>query len=340
MKTSSTLLIGSCIAASLVYADTTTPSEKWGQAGVYADQWGGCSPYRIAPDHAFYFTGAALWWEGSNVDLVAGFHEKTKERKRKVNGDLRTILLKPEFNWGFRVGVGYQMPFDDWELALDWTRIHEQFNARERSKHHEHLRLDLEDADLSPKSIHGHARIKIDYLDLALRREFLVTRFLGLKPQVGLRSLWLREHNHIDYSVKRENPHFKTKNNFWGIGPKFGLDTRWMLGWGFSIYGDMSLDLLYGRFKLENKVNTDQKKHHIEAELESSPRTILPMTDLSLGLQWDRLYSDNNYHLNFFIGWEHHVFFQAGQTDVAQVADRNNANFTTSGLTFGGRFDF
>ncbi len=334
------LLFGSCIAFSIVHADTN-------EQVVYADQWGGCAPYRIAPDNSIYFSGAGLWWEGSNVGAVVGFQQKLKKKKKHAEIENKTILLRPEFNWGFRVGAGYQMPFDDWELDGEWTYIREHFHTKEHSGHHEKLILSLRDAPLEVDSIHAHGHVLINYVDLALRREFLVTRYLGLKPILGLRNLWFKGESHNDFVSKHHHPniHGRTKNDYWGIGPKLGLDTRWVLGWGLSIYGDLALALLYGRFKLENHGSLDnvligKKRQHVDVEIESSPRSVTPMTDLQIGLQWDELISSNDLHLNLFVGWEHHVFFQVGQADIAQLIDTNNSNFTTSGLTFGGRLDF
>jgi len=47
---------------------------------------------------------------------------------------------------------------------------------------------------------HGRWKGYLNQLDLDLGREFFVSKYLTLRPHFGLRTTWLRQHLHTDYS--------------------------------------------------------------------------------------------------------------------------------------------
>lgn len=176
-------------------------------------------------------------------------------------------------------------------------------------------------------------------------------------------------------SVNTPNWQDRVKDNekYWGVGPKAGLDTLWSFGGGFGLYGNAAISLVYGRLKVKhteiyimNEVpdspcdECNECPCECECEEECTavnirgPKTpcqnnqykTRAVTDIALGLSWDRQLSDDKYHVGLNVGWEHHMFFGMNQfyrfmSDAQQGGVAvNQGDLATQGLTFGARFDF
>jgi len=353
LATSACLLSSALIAAAPVNP-FNQPQENPTPANP-SEQWGGEAPYRVSWDNGFFLAGQALVWQSHiNGSYTHKFHVVTEE-----DGSLETHLKKKypqaDWSWGFRLGAGYTMPHDDWELSLEWTRNNMELSDHEHDNDADGTEglVPFNPNPFSPTAFASKAeanvRIHLNYLDLMLKREFLVTKWLAVKPGLGLRSNWIRARFKAEFEggniadrpiVGIEEIHTKFKNNFWGMGPKAELDTRWILGKGFSIVGDLAFSFLYGFFHLEQSSNKPLVTPFIGFEDSANFRQTLPVIDCFLGLRWDRMFDNDKYRLSFNIGWEHHVFFQGLQADLVEAFDVNNSNLTTEGVTFGARFDF
>lgn len=163
----------------------------------------------------------------------------------------------------------------------------------------------------------------------------------------------------------------KDNQKYWGVGPKAGMDTLWSFGGGWGLYGNAAISLVYGRLKGLHSENFIRDKFPTDPcdECECNPcccenvcnvlrirgpRTrcndkvykTRAITDLAIGLAWDRNFSDDRYHLGLNVGWEHHMFF--GMNQFFRFHDINEqgsftygqSDLATQGLTFGARFDF
>jgi hypothetical protein len=106
-------------------------------------------------------------------------------------------------------------------------------------------------------------------------------------------------------------------NDFKGIGVRGGLDSTWILGRGFSLFGNVALSIVYGRFSIYQDEYT---------RLASTPFAKAPvmdfresfhasrgMTDLELGIEYTTMFSDCNYGFTVSLAWEHHMFFNQNQ---------------------------
>jgi len=189
-----------------------------------------------------------------------------------VDADIETV--KPKYNWGFRVGLGYNLPRDCWDLYLVWTNLHS--NAH----HNEPDRDDcspcepccvVETSEQYPTWSDGASAIigpldeakarwsnQLNVLDLELGRDFYVSKWLSLRPHFGLRGDIIHTNYRVEYENDDADDFFslfpktdvvvKHKTRWWGVGLRAGLNTDWDLCWGVSLYGNWAISLLYGRF--------------------------------------------------------------------------------------------
>ena len=189
----------------------------------------------------------------------------------------------PSFDWefGFRVGIGYFLPYDGWDISSNYMRLHEKTSDRlyrDGDPNVNHFAFSGGTGEfISPfwiaqlfydPGVMNYAkaawRLNIDVIDLKLGREFFIGRHLAIKPHIGLRNGWVNQNYDLDFlaynyptsptQISRDIQ-IKMKNNFWGIGYNLGANTRWFLGKGISLFGNGSLSVLEGQFHIKYKLH-------------------------------------------------------------------------------------
>ncbi|MBX7065937.1 MAG: hypothetical protein K1X28_01780 [Parachlamydiales bacterium] len=274
---------------------------------------------------------------------------------------------KPDFdwNWGFRVGASYDTPYDGWDLSSYWTDFHHKTHDSI------HTSGDPDPNDITTGSGTGTFisplwiaklfsapglmnvasakwKLGLDLIDLELGRRFLVSQYLSLRPFIALRAGWI----HQQYRLFFQTPNINLsptsippsgegngreivalmRNNFWGIGPRVGLNSQWLLGKGFSVYGNAAFSLLTGRFKVRYKL-MDQKPVltrsitvvGMNLQVNSSPAfndsfensnrvsSVSSIADLGLGLRWDTTARSNTLCFSVWAGYDQNIFFSQNQ---------------------------
>ncbi len=191
-------------------------------------------------------------------------------------------------------------------------------------------------------------RLKLNFLDGELGRQFWVSPMLTFRPFIGARGVWIDQSYDVFYqgSLHIANPApfeplnsasiegcIETcnsfKNDYQGAGPRLGFDTQWNLGLGFSIYALAGISLIWGEFDLEqcslitlfgelnaevNNTNLDQQVFCDKAtfHLTDDFCSTKAITDLQIGLQWQSNFS-KRVAISLFVGWDHHVAFNQNQ---------------------------
>jgi len=200
--------------------------------------------------------------------------------KNTTSNEFRVI----NFNWdaGFRVGAGYGMDHDQWDTRAYYTRFHtrgkDEVTAGPGSVHSSFLGGFYVD-NFNGKGITGPAyeqasidwKIRFNMFDWDLGRSFWVSEELALRPFLGLKGGWIHQlirskwqnpdlasfPGSTFYSVATEN----LKNNFWGIGPQVGLNTKWNLlsscSQYFNLFGDFSTAVMFGHWIFGDIFNND-----------------------------------------------------------------------------------
>lgn len=190
-------------------------------------------------------------------------------------------------------------------------------------------------------------RLKLNLLDGEIGREFFVSKFLTLRPYMGVRGAWVHQQYNVKYQtdISFIDPEFfefsigsfsaiqtdcaNIKNNFNGVGPRAGFNTDWLLGGGFSLFANLGINLLFGQFDLYNSTTvsvvgegivdstgTDATPFVIDEcgvyNLGEKYHSAKAITDIALGLQWQGTFADDRMGIMIQIGWDQHQFFDQG----------------------------
>jgi hypothetical protein len=323
-------------------------------------------------DGAWNLTGSIFVWESHADGLAVGYSNLNSTDGNPVQLNDATVQnLKFKWDFGFKVGLGYTFGHDGWGFEALWTHFH----------NHAHKHVDADDstvltpfftafniednhpATLTVTSIDAHWKLKMDYVDLDLGREFWVSRWLNLKPFLGLRVGSWKQHYDIDQTggnvtASLENDEIHMHSDFKAIGPHSGLNTFWSFGCGWGFYGNLGLSLLYGRmdstYREDLESTTAPFGSTDTADFDDRFRISRLATDLALGLQYERVAGDQqNYYFAVSLGWENHSFLNFNNFYRLQliptatedqaglyVVQRMYGDLTMQGWTLSARFDF
>lgn len=324
-----------------------------------------------------FFQGDALLWQANQSGL--GYAIKNAGSTNFVSGG--TIENpKGEWSWGFKLALGYNMQHDNWDTILQWTcfgntNSHHRVQAPTGGTVFPSFAnngLVVNDV-ITPVPLvvasgattaSAHWSLQLNILDLALGREFYVSKWLTLRPHAGLRTAWVRQklncvYDHIQLGLatgRQLTVHMH--NNYWGMGLRAGLDGNWGLGAGFSIFNELAASLLLGHFSVHQKeYDTATLPNQLRLHLHNHLYAARAIVDMALGLRYENTFSEDRYGIMLAIAWEQHLFFSQNQLarfytnswvnaqglsvgNGAGAFSIDQGDLNTQGVTFTVRFDF
>ena len=266
-----------------------------------------------------------------------------------------------DFGWnaGFRVGLGYGMRHDQWDTQLYYTWFRTRGNDRVSSTPGSVYSAFLGNFYIDNQSgagISGIAyreasmkwMIHFNMFDWELGRNYRVSRALSLRPFIGLKGGWIDQAIHTKwhnpnrtgaefFNTGREN----LKNNFWGIGPSAGLNTKWDLvvrqNHSFSLFGDISAAIMWGHWTLGDVYKNDIQQE-VLVKL-SHIKSAASMLRTFMGFGWDTSFSRDRYLFSLRLGYEMQIWLDQLQFYSFDAGRLDNA-LTLQGGTLELRFDF
>ena len=255
----------------------------------------------------FWIDGELLWWKAreSGLDYATKVHSRefivtpgtptpgttpfSEAGLITHSGDVKN----PHFHWefGVRAGLGFNLPFDGWDISLAWTHLNS--HAHRNGTSADPIYGDRIIPKFQPVAVPDQFytstfakpdwRLHFNTIDLDLGREFFVSRHLTLRPFIGVRAAWVHQRYDVYTNLftgqgqngiiipnpatgatvavdtVSVNSKVHMKSNFNGLGPRVGFDTEWRLGAGFSIYGQAAASLLLGHFEVDYTANLSTK---------------------------------------------------------------------------------
>lgn len=249
-----------------------------------------------------------------------------------VNSRLKNI--HPEWDVGFRLGLGYTLPCDCWGIEVLWTHFQTHAHSSFNRPFADPGRSETSGAfftpgygftDLNQSDLEGIDRTKarwklhLDLVDVEFGRFVCLSECLTIRPHIGVRAAWINQSFRIvnsvdalDLGLSGEIQNVRLKGDYEGVGLRGGLDTLWNLGCGFSLYGNAAGSVLYGNYNVKSENNyrffIDSPVLDI-VEQKDDFCACRAATDAVLGVRWRSCFCEDTVALTFQIAWEHHLFF-------------------------------
>jgi hypothetical protein len=256
-----------------------------------------------------------------------------------------------KWNYGFRVGLGYNLSYDQWDTIFNWTwfRTSAEHNVQPQLLtivNPEFFAAFLTTNDFI--SMSAQWSILFNIFDWELGRSFWISKRLSIRPFLGIKGGWINQSIHAQYYNLLINdwPSDNSgkelvKNNFWGMGPSGGINLKFVAG-NFtnhfcSLFGDFSTAAMWGSWS-----GNDVYKNtlNVTASVNSNKSALGALMFRGFwGLGWDININKNKAHFTTKLGYEMQLWLNQLRIATFQL-QRLHGDLTLQGVTFNCRFDF
>lgn len=265
-----------------------------------------------------WIMGDVLLWQAVEENLTYVY---TGNDINGTNGNRNLHTVDFDWDWGFRLGAGYNLPRDGWDLDLYWTHIRNTADGHQHSSPPEKLLFQVwgtSDTLLggTPTESRARWRVHLDQVDLDLGRQFWVGKDLSIRPYVGARSAWIFQRYDVEFASATVEQEAKLTNRYWGFGFAVGFDTEWKLGWDISLYGEADWSILLGFHDIDQKGVQGGEDLENDVKIWSQDKSFRcgrAIMDLGMGLKWARTFSRDRFGLTLKAGYEYHLYFNQNQ---------------------------
>lgn len=206
--------------------------------------------------HALEFFADALYWRATeSLDWALTNNQNTTD----LSVTYKTVTF--DFEPAFRVGVNYE---GNWDTKFYYTRYYTNTKGSTQG----HLTSAFSAGKISQpagvfyfQSGQIHVTINYNMLDLDIgKRFYFINEALMLRPLLGVKGGWINQT--IDNSFQG-SPSIveKLKNDFTGIGPKAGIETKLRLlrfnDSQVNLIADFSTAYLWGSWTIDDLLTSD-----------------------------------------------------------------------------------
>ena len=258
-----------------------------------------------------------------------------------------------DLNWqwepGFKVGLGSNLPHDCWDLYAEYTWIRSNVSHSTSVSNLVSYWSIGGVPLLALLDSHANWRIRFHDLHLELGRNSYLSQYLKLRVHVGLQGSWIDQKYRIRQTLLEDNAvnRLFLGQDFWGVGLRAGLNTAWQFTRSFSFYGDLALAILWGQFDLDRKDQTTTAINVTTTTINTgvSPHTFEPVVSLGAGFRWETWFGMNDccmeqFHISFEAGWEHQLWILQNELIKVPTETDHIGDLILQGLTVKVRFDF
>ncbi len=336
-----------------------------------AQLWPSCGPDWIITPGAgpctadgcdFFVTAEFLYWAVRQDHL--GFAATLPEPGTTSVGEISHPDWRMEL--GFKVGIGWLTCIDGWDLYLNYTWLRPRTKNETASSKEGFIFQDYflfgffsdQGNDFAIESETAKWKLDFNVLDLEWGRNFYISKCLHLRPHFGLKGTWQEQKFEISANASQRQGSTSLfdpitgsadlKNDYWGIGPRAGLDSAWHFSRCFSVVGEAAITALWGRFDSRAKATqTVFTEGDVEGVTTTIPagsfktelHSVKPVMEFFLGFRWEDWWCCDEYYTGFDIGWE--VQWWGGQNQFAYFPTETRwGDLGFHGLTVRARFQF
>lgn len=262
-----------------------------------------CAPQCCCPDSCgeFFFGAEFLYFRAYEGGLSSPC-DRTCVSNSVEDGVLVSRLNgsshDPDFDWnpGFRIGLGYGFAENNLDLGVFWTNYNSHTN-RGGNRNRIHWNLDY------------------NVVDVIASCEYDWSACCSFIPYGGVKYARIHQKLHnrfVSYEDRSSFPsRSRSKEDFYGFGPLFGIAGDAPIGCGFSVYGNISVAILYGSFDVHSKSRDVFDTGINENRLRSHLTACQPVVDAGFGVRWNTCVCGNEVWLQ--AGLEQHRYFNHNQ---------------------------
>lgn len=256
-----------------------------------------------------------------------------------TNQPIKVFSIPFKLSPGVRIGISSDMQHDLWDVNLFYTWYQSKASASATATSGGMYSPYLGNFfvnntagnNFGPNYRSASAAWNLYYnvIDLELGRKFTAHQSLILRPFIGLKLASINQSINTTWQSPTVATTFSTatedlKNNFWGVGPAFGIDSQWIISKRynstFNIIANVAGALMYGHWNFKDvyQNNTPSTKTvHV-----NNINGAASMIDGTLGVEWKKSIAARQ--LSLRLSYEAQVWFDQMQYYSFNMGRLNN----------------
>jgi hypothetical protein len=233
-----------------------------------------------------------------------------------VNYSQNTKMVRFDWDFGARVGVGYRFEGNQWDTQIyyTWFRTHGKDSSVAPTSDSNITTAFLGEwltFGFSSSSGHIQWHILLNAIDWEIGRDCDAGKGLSFRPHLGIKGGWIHQKIHSQWTSMQFTATENLKNNFWGLGPRGGVNSNWNIAsincHSFNLFGDVSLALLGGKWTFKDRQKTSMNS--AIAGINPTTWTATFMFQGIMGLSWDVLLNKNRSNFGARLGYEFQYWY-------------------------------
>jgi len=303
-------------------------------------------------DWDMFLTAKFIYWDVQQEGMEIGPQFSTSPSTTQPSGSL---VFPDEYKAGFKVGLGWNTPFDDWVISAEYTWFHHNIHKDQTAPYLTSNFLqakvtpfDYTTQDLMTSSEHRWD-IDLDIIDVTMARPCYQGTRLTVTPSFALRGIILGQKYTVTGTVdgSTNNPtKAYGKTDSWAVGPSLGIGGNFLVGAGFRLMGNMAGTLAFTRYndikyfaRTQTAGGTDLSLTH------DAQNRVRSIADGAAGIGWSSYLCNQKYHIDLSATYDFHVFWNQNMINwySASLIGLNGTspgNLYFHGLTVSAAFDF
>jgi hypothetical protein len=233
-----------------------------------------------------------------------------------------------DLDWGFKCQIGKQNIYEGCDLLLSYTRYF--------TSSRDGYRKDLPSGFfgltgfLNPAlTAKSHYKLHYQNVDAEFGKANFVSKQLLFRGYIGLKSSWIDQIQKSYYAfdvnyadLASFSSYLKDTANFWAIGPKLGMLSRWYLCREFSLMSKVAGALLYGYYRVQDLYETQESRliqqetetSFGKVDLKGSSHHFCPFVEMALGLSWNKAYLQDKIVMTLNLSYDMLYFSRQKET--------------------------
>ena len=334
-------------------------------------------------DIDFFASGSFLYWQPIQDNMDIGYTDNNlllTPAAGTLTPSIQGAFIETDFSYqpGFKAGLGMNLQVDDWDGYAEYTRVHGSHSTSSNGP--------LATPSIFPtfghpfftnaafggqvyNTVNSKYGNNLDFIDAEMGRTYYVGKSLIFRSAWGARAAWILQNIHVRYNnittALAADPtaliesfpsvlDVYQRSHSWAVGPRAGLTMDWMLGCNFRFIGSGYADVLYTKYKVQDKsVLTPRITHG--TSLVGNPVSIIGFDrsmavrshlDFEMGFGWGSYFDNKNWHVDLSAKYGWQVFFDQNMfrmfTSATAIGYNEipRGNLYVQGLTATARLDF
>jgi hypothetical protein len=240
-----------------------------------------------------------LYWQPRENGLNLGTDAILNSANSSV---LRDLEMDFEYKPAFKLLLGYNFEYDNWQTLIRYTRMNMDISTSENKAPDFFLSPSwFSNAGLNENTTKITNKWDLDFniFDWEISRPYFSGKSLNVNLLFGLKSGWIDQSliSTIIYSGSPFNT--KASSDSWLLGPRMGINSDYVLFDRFRILGDFAASLFYQKFS-KVKLNEDDLVfgNLSVVNFESTYKDINFSTEFKIGFGWGTYFNSNNWYFD------------------------------------------